>query len=501
MKKFLFFAMAAALFASCSQDDMSNGMYENDADIKVSVKDFEYDGAPKHARANGKSKVALKYDGSALKFSWQMGDQVGVFGPNDGQQVALTMKSIDSDNKLSAIFDSKDFQLNGGTDYIAYYPLVDKATLEPSIPVDYTGQVQSANNSTEHLGQKDYIFTPWTKAAEGLNNIGFTFQHISAVLWINIKMPDNTTAYKSVTLSAKDNAFTSSAKIKLADVKMALDGNRQYISPECITEKTLASSVTLNFNGTVKADENNMLNAWMMLLPADFTSREMTVTVTPVTGEPIVYTINPKKNFLSGKAYKLTVENNESDEWVDLGLPSGTLWASKNVGAEKMTDYGNYHSWGDSEIITSNNYNDYNGFYILSNLGHYVDYQGSSDYDIAKILWGGDWVTPNQDDFIELVEKCKTLEWKNIDGVNGLFITGNNGKSIFLPANGDRYVTGYYAVNEVCAYWSSEFKARESGEDSVGALFTADEEDLVSDLCDWEFAYGCAIRPVIKKKK
>lgn len=500
MKKFILFATVMALFASCSQDDMSNGMNENDADIKVSVQDFVYDGAPNHVRGKGQSKVALKYDGTALKFSWQMGDQVGVFGQTDNQQVGLKMKNINSESGLSAIFESNDFKLDGGKNYMAYYPLINDVYLEPIIPVDYTGQVQTSNNSTEHLGAKDYIFTPWTTAT-GENNIGFKFQHISAVLWISIKMPDNTTAYKSVTLSAADAAFTTSAKIKLADVEMAHDGNRQYIAPKCITEKSMANAVTLNFNGTVTADENNMLNAWMMLLPADFTSREMTVTVTPVTGEPFVYTINPKKNFLSGKAYKLTVENNESDEWVDLGLPSGTLWASKNVGAEKMTDYGNYHSWGDSEIITSNNYKDYNGFYILSNLGHYVDYQGSSDYDIAKILWGGDWVTPNQDDFIELVEKCKTLEWKNIDGVNGLFITGNNGKSIFLPANGDRYVTGYYAVNEVCAYWTSEFKARYYVDESVGALFTADEDNLAQDLIDWEFIYGCAIRPVIKKKK
>lgn len=138
-------------------------------------------------------------------------------------------------------------------------------------------------------------------------------------------------------------------------------------------------------------------------------------------------------------------------------------------------------------------------FWIYTNIGKYIDYQGNTRYDIAKALWGGDWVTPNQNDFLELIEYCKTLEWKNIGGVNGLFITGHNGRSIFLPANGDRYVDGYYAVNEVCAYWSSEFKARYNGEDNVGALFTASEDEYPTDLIDWEFAYGCAIRPVIKK--
>ena len=113
---------------------------------------------------------------------------------------------------------------------------------------------------------------------------------------------------------------------------------------------------------------------------------------------------------------------------------------------------------------------------------------------------GGDWVTPNQNDFIELMTECKTYEWKNIDGVNGLFITGHNGKTLFLPANGNRYVNGYYAVNEACAYWSSAFKARDYGEDSVGAMFSSDENEIAQDLIDWKFVYGCAIRPIIKKR-
>lgn len=370
MKKILFAVMAAALFASCSQDDISNGGYENGQDIKVSVKDFEYDGgAPKFvARAKGgPSRVALNYDGSALKFSWTMGDEVGVFGETDNQQVYLTMKNINSESGLSAIFESNDFKLDGGKSYMAYYPLIDRAKLTPIIPVDYTGQKQTANNSTVHLGAKDYIFTPWTKTA-GENNVSFTFQHISAVLWLSIKMPDNTTAYKSVTLSAEDNAFTTAADISLKDLTMALDGNREYISPECITDKTMADAVTLNFNGTVTADEDNMLNAWMMVLPADFTSRTMTVTVTPAEGDPIVYAINPGKNFLSGKAYKLTVENIDNDNPEDTGnwpdedieLEPGYItnntptWVSDADGwTVNVDNYGN-GGWGTYVTYTSN---------------------------------------------------------------------------------------------------------------------------------------------------
>lgn len=361
MKKFLFAAMAAILFVSCSQDDMANGQYENESDIKVSVKEFEYDGdgtskaAVRSALAKDKKKVALKFDGTALKFSWQYGDKVGMFGSTDKQQVGLKMKDINSENNLSATFDSNDFRLEGGKNYMAYYPMINDVWLEPIIPVDYTGQTQTENNSTEHLGAKDYIMSPWTEAV-GENNISFTFQHISAVLWLNIKMPDNTTAYKSVTLSAKDAAFTTSAKIQLEDVKMALDGKRQYISPECITDKKMADAVTLNFNGTVTADANNMLNAWMMVLPADFTNREMTVIVTPVEGAPIVYTINPGKNFLSGKAYKLTVENIDNDNPEDTGN-----WPDEDIELEPGYITNNTPTWvsdADGWTVNVDNYGD-----------------------------------------------------------------------------------------------------------------------------------------------
>ena len=42
--------------------------------------------------------------------------------------------------------------------------------------------------------------------------------------------------------------------------------------------------------------------------------------------------------------------NNNGYDYVDLGLPSGTLWATMNVGASKPSDYGLYFQWGDTII-------------------------------------------------------------------------------------------------------------------------------------------------------
>lgn len=487
-KKLLFIGLAVSLFASCAQDETTDEV--NNArlsDITVSVDGFESDGAAKSARQPGKKKTALQLGSSGLAFSWTQGDVTGVFAENSGQQ--MPMKMIDGQGTGNkAYFEREDYELKSGVRYVGYYPVVDRLMQDPFIDINYEGQVQEGNGLYSHLAKYDYLVSnPVT--VEKTNTADFYFNHQGAILRLMIDMPEADT-YSSVTLSAEDNAFTTKAVMDL------------FNTAEPIQRGTTSKSVTLGFkeNSVSTTSGNLQLEAWIMISPADFTSRDMTVTVKSATGkDDVVYTVSPEKNFVKGKAYIINVKNDESEDWVDLGLPSGTLWAKKNVGAEKETDYGNYHSWGDSKIITSTQYSDYCGYWIYTNIGKYIDYQGSTKYDIAKQLWGGDWVTPNQNDFIELIEYCKTLEWKNIDGVNGLLITGNNGKIIFLPANGDRYVNGFYAVNEVCAYWSSEFKARYNGDESVGALFTASEDEFPTDLIDWEFAYGCAIRPVIKK--
>ena len=70
--------------------------------------------------------------------------------------------------------------------------------------------------------------------------------------------------------------------------------------------------------------------------------------------------------------------------------------------------------------------------------------------------WGGNWVMPTQDDFLELFDNCTSVG-TTLNGVNGTkFTSKKNGNSIFLPAAG-RYSgndTPDYAGEEGC-YWSS----------------------------------------------
>ena len=112
----------------------------------------------------------------------------------------------------------------------------------------------------------------------------------------------------------------------------------------------------------------------------------------------------------------------QEHEFVDLGLPSGTLWATCNVGASKPEDYGDYFSWDNGKTA------------------------------VAK--WGKGWGMPSKEQWEELKENTKS-NWTTRNGVNGRLFTSSNGNSLFLPAAGYRGECFLYGVGSFGNYWSS----------------------------------------------
>ena len=104
--------------------------------------------------------------------------------------------------------------------------------------------------------------------------------------------------------------------------------------------------------------------------------------------------------------------------WIDLGLPSGTKWATCNVGASQPHGYGNYYAWG--ETATKTNYSESNSKTYGKNIS---DISGNSDYDAARANWGGSWRMPTEREMEELVNKC-TWTWTTLSGVKGYKVTG-----------------------------------------------------------------------------
>lgn len=157
----------------------------------------------------------------------------------------------------------------------------------------------------------------------------------------------------------------------------------------------------------------------------------------------------------------------QEHEWVDLGLPSGTLWATCNVGPSAPEEYGNYFAWGETAPKDHYDWSTYkwcNGsdttltkYCIHSNCGADGFTDGKSDLDpeddVAYVNWGPQWRMPTPSQLGELKDKC-TWTWTTQNGVNGHLVTGPNGNSIFLPAAGGRYDSSLNNAGSHGYYWS-----------------------------------------------
>ena len=146
--------------------------------------------------------------------------------------------------------------------------------------------------------------------------------------------------------------------------------------------------------------------------------------------------------------------------YVDLGLPSGLLWATCNVGASEPWESGLYFSWGNVDGHKKDSGYDFG----TSNDRPYATTPGASltgnipvnaEYDAARANIGGSWRMPTKDEFQELRGNC-TRKWTTQNGINGmLFISNINGNSVFFPAAGLYIESTLSYKGEYGYYWSS----------------------------------------------
>lgn len=149
--------------------------------------------------------------------------------------------------------------------------------------------------------------------------------------------------------------------------------------------------------------------------------------------------------------------------YVDLGLPSGNLWALCNVGASAPGKYGDYFEWSQCSNIPSD--------------------------------WGSNWHTPSEPEMLELVDNC-SWNWTSI-GNPGYKITGPNGNFIFLPASGFMLTTGggIQAKDEQLYYWTTTL-----GESDFAYALAA-SSTTINDNTTWNTKImKCSIRPCAKSK-
>ena len=165
----------------------------------------------------------------------------------------------------------------------------------------------------------------------------------------------------------------------------------------------------------------------------------------------------------------------DDHEYVDLGLPSGLLWATCNVGADTPEGYGDYFAWGETtpkDTYTFENYQYwifeyYDEWGAVVSITKYCNdasygYNGFTDNlttllpedDAAAANWGNGWRMPTKEEFEELYNNT-TVTWTQQNGVNGRLFTASNGNSLFLPAAGRHWDDGLILAGSWGDNWSS----------------------------------------------
>ena len=173
-----------------------------------------------------------------------------------------------------------------------------------------------------------------------------------------------------------------------------------------------------------------------------------------------------------------------SHEYVDLGLTSGTKWATMNVGAASETDYGNYYQYGKgaAQYAATSGDSNYSG----------TENTLATSADTAAQVWGGDWHMPTQAQMQELTANT-TYKWVtnyNDSGINGGLFTAQNGNSVFFPAAGYWFGGSQSDVGVYCGYWGS------SPQGSVYAYilgFNIDDKGVYDNSRE----LGYSVRPVV----
>ena len=178
-------------------------------------------------------------------------------------------------------------------------------------------------------------------------------------------------------------------------------------------------------------------------------------------------------------------------EAVDLGLPSGTLWANMNVGATTPEEYGDYYAWGETTTKIVYDAESYlycdAGDMFGDNHQNLGDCISGTIYDVATTLGDG-WQMPTSAQFDELISNC-TVNYTTQKGVRGWKFTGTNNNSIFLPEAGDFESTN--CGGEYGAYWSGTMSGFESA--AMGLVLMEEDSWFTSEI---PRIYGNTVRPV-----
>ena len=416
--------IAEAAFTACSNSD--------DANEQPVLSQKAYTLTVNASKGNEAITRALSLSGSTLNATWSVGDEVKVYN-GDTEIGTLTAQ-------------------NSGTN----------TTL--------TGSLTTAPNVNDELTLK--FLSPDYSAQEG------TLEYIAA----NCDYAVATVTVNTVNTTEKTITTTGNADFhnQQAIVKFTLTDNAA--TPVDISKLTLSVSTIRDVYTGIP-----MWNAYV-ITPVSPTN-ELYIAIPNINNEDInLYASNDSKNFIyskqnvtftNGLFYEITVKLKTPTapagvQAIDLGLPSGKLWANMNVGATAPERSGDYIAWGETTPKSEYEWSTYkycngldetltkycnNGIYGYNGYTDDLTVLETTD-DAATVNWGNEWRTPTKDEYNELINNTN-IEWVenyNETSIKGYKITNKNdaSKYIFLPAAGwIRTGIGLFSFNYTVSYMTS----------------------------------------------
>lgn len=162
-------------------------------------------------------------------------------------------------------------------------------------------------------------------------------------------------------------------------------------------------------------------------------------------------------------------ENNTYNgyEFVDLGLPSGTLWATCNVGATSPEQTGLYFAWGETVGFSADQVEDEERLFDEDeyNAGPAASISAdlALEQDAAHVHMGGEWRMPTKAEFEELFSNTTqtwTLDYNGTGVVGHIFVSKSNGNSVFFPAAGYCSNSPLHKADLYGRYWTASWDSR-----------------------------------------
>lgn len=303
---------------------------DNSGNVYITGDDFTWElGGGSEGDEGGASSIhavtrtQLTVEGNVAKFTWTPGDRVGIL-PDQGAQVWFEIPTPEEGEEPTnvAAFDGGAWALKPTSNYAAYYPFVKDFDLDRTkVPVSYTGQAQTGNGTTAHLGAYDYQGAR-PSTTNGAGGVSFDFDHVGALVLLQFAVPTGGTRLTGVTLSADGAAFTTAGTYDLTSTEGFP-----------ITPTETAESMTIGLDYTTTTDDETV-TLYFLCAPIDLSGKTVSVSVAcgGTEGETIEFEADGK-NLLAAGGYLMEAKKKipyltfaASAEQTFTIKANGTLW-------------------------------------------------------------------------------------------------------------------------------------------------------------------------------